>query len=161
MIALFYTNKKISQLIQESGLSQKEFARLIGTTPAVVSKWVNGKQNPSIDSLKTICEKFYVPFSYFQESHESQNEIVLTFNDLAMIEAVNRFITVFKYSIQQNLPDESESQFSIVDENGTVIRQLSFGELSPILYEITQTVNDKLFYHPRMNYLKIKDLKPF
>ena len=45
---------KIYEMIRRKGLSQKEFARLAGTSEAAVSKWVGGGHNFTLSTLAKI-----------------------------------------------------------------------------------------------------------
>ena len=45
---------KIYETFRRKGLSQKEFARLVGTSEAAVSKWIGGGHNFTISTLAKI-----------------------------------------------------------------------------------------------------------
>jgi len=45
---------KIYETIRRKGLSQKEFARLAGTSEAAVSKWIGGGHNFTLSTLAKI-----------------------------------------------------------------------------------------------------------
>ena len=45
---------KIYETLRRKGLSQKEFARLVGTSEAAVSKWIGGGHNFTISTLAKI-----------------------------------------------------------------------------------------------------------
>ena len=45
---------KIYEALRRKGLSQKEFARLVGTSEAAVSKWIGGGHNFTISTLAKI-----------------------------------------------------------------------------------------------------------
>ena len=45
---------KIYEMIRRKGLSQKEFARLAGTSEAAVSKWIGGGHNFTLSTLAKI-----------------------------------------------------------------------------------------------------------
>lgn len=47
---------KIYAALRRKGLSQKEFARLVGTSEAAVSKWIGGGHNFTIATLARIEE---------------------------------------------------------------------------------------------------------
>jgi transcriptional regulator with XRE-family HTH domain len=44
------------RLIDELGLKDQEFARRVGVTPQVVSRWLNRKANPGLDVVDRIAE---------------------------------------------------------------------------------------------------------
>ena len=45
---------KIYETLRSKGLSQKEFARLVGTSEAAVSKWIGGGHNFTLSTLAKI-----------------------------------------------------------------------------------------------------------
>ncbi|MBQ3657328.1 MAG: helix-turn-helix transcriptional regulator [Bacteroidales bacterium] len=45
---------KIYEALRRKGLSQKEFARLVGTSEAAVSKWIGGGHNFTLSTLAKI-----------------------------------------------------------------------------------------------------------
>ena len=45
---------KIFETLRSKGLSQKEFARLVGTSEAAVSKWIGGGHNFTLSTLAKI-----------------------------------------------------------------------------------------------------------
>jgi len=47
---------KIYEALRQKGLSQKEFARLVGTSEAAVSKWIGGGHNFTISTLAKISK---------------------------------------------------------------------------------------------------------
>lgn len=47
----------------ELGLNQKEFARYMGVSQAMVSKWEGGDYNFTISTIASICEKLGLSFS--------------------------------------------------------------------------------------------------
>src|SRR5580698_3282594 len=57
---MFTTNEKIGQLIsqirQERGLSQAEFARRLGTSQSAVNRMEHGRQNLSLETLGRISD---------------------------------------------------------------------------------------------------------
>lgn len=60
-------NKDIlKDLIQKSGLSQREFADKIGTTEMQISKWLAGSRNIKLQRLQDIAKKmgFTIKINY-------------------------------------------------------------------------------------------------
>lgn len=49
-------SKNITKYREKSGLSQKEFAKALGTSPSRVSNWEQGANCPSIDILFDVCK---------------------------------------------------------------------------------------------------------
>ena len=48
----------IKQIMQEKGLSQQEFANILGVNQTTVSQWLLGRKKPGYDSIMAIYEKF-------------------------------------------------------------------------------------------------------
>ena len=44
----------------EQGLSQADFAKIIGVNQTTVSQWLLGNKKPSFDNIISICEKFNI-----------------------------------------------------------------------------------------------------
>ena len=55
---------RLHDLIQELGLSKREFARQVGVSATSVSDWVSGKIQPNAESIYLICKKFNVSADY-------------------------------------------------------------------------------------------------
>ena len=47
--------------LQELGMSKKEFAQKVGTSPAAVSRWIGGGQNFTLSTLARISSVLGVP----------------------------------------------------------------------------------------------------
>jgi transcriptional regulator with XRE-family HTH domain len=56
--------KTIKSLRLRKGMSQVEFARLLGITPGAVCNWENAVNGPSDKRLAAIAEKLEVPLEY-------------------------------------------------------------------------------------------------
>lgn len=52
--------KKISDLREDKGLKQADFAKIIGVTQSTIQRWESGESNIDHESLKKIAEYFYV-----------------------------------------------------------------------------------------------------
>ena len=55
MTALEMIQRKISEAIKQSGLTQSELARRIGVCPATVSHYVKGDKMPALDTFALLC----------------------------------------------------------------------------------------------------------
>ena len=53
-------NNNIKHLREYHGLTQAEFASVVGTTPQHISMIEKGSRSPSIDLFKRICEEFHI-----------------------------------------------------------------------------------------------------
>ncbi|MCH5213718.1 MAG: helix-turn-helix transcriptional regulator [Muribaculaceae bacterium] len=54
----FDISDKIYQLMQERGLSKKQFADAIGKRPCEITKWLSGQHNFTISTLSMISSFF-------------------------------------------------------------------------------------------------------
>ena len=54
-------NDKIRVLLANNEWSQAKLAELIHVSPDAVSSWVRGINNPTLDTVKQLCDIFFVP----------------------------------------------------------------------------------------------------
>ncbi|MBQ3834940.1 MAG: helix-turn-helix transcriptional regulator, partial [Elusimicrobia bacterium] len=82
---------KLSKILFEQNLSQEELAKKIGTKQQMISRWLTGGRNPSLNSLKKIAEALNVPLSYFVEFGEDKKniEILKLKNKILQLEKEN------------------------------------------------------------------------
>lgn len=56
---------KIKLLLDEKGLTQKDFAEALGITrPATINDWIKHRTEPKIDNLIAIADYFNVSIDY-------------------------------------------------------------------------------------------------
>lgn len=65
---------RICQYRRERGLSQKEFAKLIGASNSRVSNWEQGRNGPDADILADICRVLKISPSELLDIHLSDSE---------------------------------------------------------------------------------------
>lgn len=56
--------ERIKDLMNEERISQAELARSVGISQSAVCNWLNGKNEPSIDSLWRLADFFDVSVDY-------------------------------------------------------------------------------------------------
>lgn len=56
--------ERLTSLMNEERISQAELARLVGISQSAVCNWLNGKKEPSIDSLWRLADFFDVSVDY-------------------------------------------------------------------------------------------------
>lgn len=56
--------ERIKDLMNEERISQAELARSVGISQSAVCNWLNGKMEPSIDSLWRLADFFDVSVDY-------------------------------------------------------------------------------------------------
>lgn len=57
----FAVSSRIEKLMQEKGLSKKQFADAVGKRPCVVTKWLSGQHNFTIATLGMLSASFGQP----------------------------------------------------------------------------------------------------
>ncbi len=74
---------RIKQLRASLNMTQKEFAKFVGCTPATLSAYENGAKSPSLDIVKTIAEKCKVSIDWLCGLTETKNydDSVKTYGD--------------------------------------------------------------------------------
>lgn len=74
-------SEEIIKLRKKDGLSQQEFADLVGVTRQMVSLWERGVFLPDDEHLQAICRAFDLPKQYFAQAasaSESEQEVAVT-----------------------------------------------------------------------------------
>lgn len=56
--------ERIKDLMNEERISQAELARSVGISQSAVCNWLNGKKEPSIDSLWRLADFFDISVDY-------------------------------------------------------------------------------------------------
>ena len=64
-------NERLISLMKKEGLSNYRLARDLGTTSAVVGRWVNGKSAPGSKHLDGLSKRFGVSVDYLMGNTES------------------------------------------------------------------------------------------
>ena len=57
-------NERLKELRIESGITQKDIAKLLNMSKMAVSHWERGNSEPSIDQLKILAAYFDVSIDY-------------------------------------------------------------------------------------------------
>ena len=55
----------LREFLEDSGITQTEFAKRIGVKQSQVSEWLRGKAKPGYDTLKAMATAFEVSADYF------------------------------------------------------------------------------------------------
>ena len=79
--------RRISQYRKEQGLSQKEFAELIGASNSRVSNWEQGRNGPDADILADICRVLKVSPSELLDIHLSDSDDELNAHEWKIVRA--------------------------------------------------------------------------
>ena len=66
----FHPGYYIKEIVDESGLTQEDFAKEIGVSFATVNRWETGKAKPNLKTMKLIdeyCKKNSIDFDISEE----------------------------------------------------------------------------------------------
>lgn len=73
----------LNMILRITGFTQEELANYIGVSRASVNSWLSDDSNMSENSKKIICEKFQIPYNYFQvDLNQSLEYYKLVFSTL-------------------------------------------------------------------------------
>ncbi|MDR3048555.1 MAG: helix-turn-helix domain-containing protein [Elusimicrobiota bacterium] len=65
---------RIKESIKEMGITQEEFAKSIGTSRTMISKWIRGDRNMSLTSLKKVAQASGKPIQFFFEIDKTDKD---------------------------------------------------------------------------------------
>ena len=68
-----FDKQAIKDLREQKGLSQLEFARILGTSRQMVQRWESGDCVPQVDTLCRISDVFHLDVDFFF----NQNDVAL------------------------------------------------------------------------------------
>lgn len=77
-------SRRIKELRETLGLSQKEFAQSVGTTQTTLSSYENTGKTPSLDIVKNIAEKYHISLDWLcgLSDEKKQTDVISTYSDL-------------------------------------------------------------------------------
>lgn len=76
--------ERLRQLREEKGLSQEQLGKILHQRKSNISKYENGKLEPSLNTIKAIADFFNVSLDYlFGRSDEPKNILIAEQNDAA------------------------------------------------------------------------------
>ena len=75
-------SEKIFYLLDQKGITQKDFAVQTGISQSTISDWKRKKTNPSADKILKICEILHVtPYELLSERDEAIIDHLVALND--------------------------------------------------------------------------------
>lgn len=104
----FHPGYYIKEIIEESGLSQKDFAKRLDTTPKNLSILVRGEQNLSIDIAMKLSRMLGTSVEYWLNLQKSYDALIAEFELSKELEKERRIFKYFQYTyFRENfgLPD--------------------------------------------------------
>ena len=84
------TFDKITELLQENGMTQADLARGTGISTGLISQWKNRAQKPSADKLRLVADYFNVSLDYLLGKTDIKKSPELSEDD-EMAELLNEF----------------------------------------------------------------------
>lgn len=80
-------SEKIYLLMEQRGISQKEFANRTGISQSTISDWKRKKTNPTADKIMKICEVLHVsPYELLSDGEPVNYDLVLSRGEITLIQ---------------------------------------------------------------------------
>ena len=94
----FHPGYYIKEIIEESGLSQKDFAKRLDTTPKNLSILVRGEQSLSIDIAMKLSRMLGTSVDYWLNLQKSYDALIAEFESSKELEQERRIFKYFQYT---------------------------------------------------------------
>ena len=65
-----FFGKQFKKIMLEKDINQRELADRLGITKAMITNWISGVRNPSLDSIKKISSVLDIDYNYFIENSD-------------------------------------------------------------------------------------------
>ncbi len=104
----FHPGYYIKEIIDESGLSQKDFAKRLDTTPKNLSILIRGEQSLSLDIAMKLSRMLGTSVEYWLNLQKSYDALIVEFESEKELEQERRIFKYFQYAYfrdQFGLPD--------------------------------------------------------
>ncbi len=69
-----FFSRQLKKIIFEKNITQKDVAKKLGVAQAMISQWLAGDKNPTLNTLTRIADVLGVSVNYFIEESFSSNE---------------------------------------------------------------------------------------
>lgn len=69
-----FNNKLLKKRLHSLRMSQNEFAILMDTNKANVSRWIRGQREPTFETYKKICQVTKVGYDYYLNDKQDSEE---------------------------------------------------------------------------------------
>ena len=90
----FHPGYYIKEIVEQSGLTQKDFAKRLDTTPKNLSLLIRGEQNLSIDIAMKLSRMIGTSVNYWLNLQNTYDSLIATFKS---DEELSRERTIFEY----------------------------------------------------------------
>jgi repressor LexA len=118
------SENKIKKAMDEAGLNQTDLAERLNIQQSMVSHWLRGARNPSINSLKKIAKAVKKPLSYFivEDTIQSEAQIELSYVPILGTSSATKekFVLEEKEGFL-NVPRTGKNQFAIRVEGNCMV----------------------------------------
>lgn len=118
----FHPGYYIKEIIEESGLSQKDFANRLDTTPKNLSILVRGEQSLSIDIAMKLSRMLGTSVEYWLNLQKSYDALIAEFESEKELEQEKRIFKYFQYAYFKDyfglpdLPRKTDEQIKCLRE---------------------------------------------
>ena len=105
---VFHPGYYIEELVEESGLTQQDFANRLGTTPKTLSKLINGRQGLSAEIALKLSNMLGTSLEYWQNLQNAYDAAVVRIENEALMEEEIAVLKKLDYSYFRDnfqLPD--------------------------------------------------------
>ena len=94
----FHPGYYIKELIDESGLTQEDFAKRLDTTPKNLSKLIRGEQSLSIDIAMKLSRMIGTSVNYWLNLQSMYDSLIAEFNSEQELEREREVFKSFNYN---------------------------------------------------------------
>ena len=109
-----FFGRQFKKIMLDKDISQKELADRLGIAKAMITNWISGVRNPSLNSLKKIAEELNVPLNYFIEENNNDQKNGKNKNEDNTIDGLDKKdIKILKlenenFKLRQKLSEKNE-----------------------------------------------------
>lgn len=120
--AAFHPGYYIKEIIEESGLTQEDFAKRLGTTPKNLSILIRGEQDLSIDIAAKLSRMLGTSIAYWLNIQQSYDELVAEYKSEEELKREREVFKLIDYKYFRdffglpNLPRKVDEQIKYVRE---------------------------------------------
>lgn len=96
---------RLKALRSESGLSQSEFAKLVGCTKSSINMYERGEREPGLEKLEAFADYFNVDMDFLLGKSEHRNKAAWLRSAQANLSSENNAVLLQKLQTDHNLDD--------------------------------------------------------
>lgn len=111
--------ERINYICKQNNITGKELGEILGLKKSPLTDWKNNKSKPTIDQIKTICEKFAISSDYLlfgkngNELSENEKEMLCYYRKLT-----NRNQIKYIGKIEEEIKEQNKTQKSLDSQVG-------------------------------------------